>query len=69
MVLSQDAFVAYKLDIYYNPKFERGIAYNDSRLGIDWGIKPERVKLSNKDSGLPLFKDAEYFEPSNYSYE
>jgi len=69
VVLSEDAFVAYKLDGYYKPKFERGIVYNDSSLGIDWGIKPEQVKLSNKDSGLPLFKDAEYFEPSNDSYE
>ncbi len=63
VVLTKSAFVNYKLDDYYKHEFERGIAHNDPSLGIDWGIKPEQVKLSSKDNGLPLFKFAQYFEP------
>jgi dTDP-4-dehydrorhamnose 3,5-epimerase len=69
VVLTKSTLVAYKLDGYYKPEFERGIAHNDPSLGINWGIKPEQVKLSSKDNGLPLFKAAEYFEPSNNMYE
>ena len=69
VVLSKAACVAYKLDGYYKPEFERGIACNDPSLGIDWGLKFDEIKRSNKDRVLPLFKDAEYFEPSNILYE
>ena len=69
VVLSKAACVAYKLDGYYKPEFERGVAYNDPSLGIDWGLKFDEIKRSNKDRILPMFKDAEYFEPSNILYE
>ena len=67
VVLSKAASVAYKLDSYYKPEFERGIACNDPSLGIDWGLKFNQIKRSNKDKELPLFKDAVYFEPSNFT--
>lgn len=69
VVLTKAAFVAYKLDGYYMPEFERGIAYNDPSLNINWGIKTENVKLSSKDNGHPLFDAAEYFESSHNMYE
>ena len=64
IVLSKAAHVTYTLDDFYNPEFERGINYNDPDLGIDWGLKLDEIKRSNKDKALPLFKDAEYFESS-----
>ena len=69
VVLSKSAYVNYKLDGYYKPDFERGIAHNDPSLGIDWGLKSEQVKLSTKDKGFPMFKAAEYFELQNNMYE
>ena len=69
IVLSEVAFVAYKQDGYYQPEFERGIVYNDPSLGIDWRLKFDKIKSSNKDTSLPLFKDAEHFEPANNTYE
>ena len=41
------------MDSYYAPKYERGIAYNDQDLKINWQLKPEILKLSNKDLNNP----------------
>jgi len=62
VALSEEAIVAYKADNYYHLESERGVAYNDPALGIDWGIPPEQVRCSIKDAQLPLFKDAAYFK-------
>ena len=54
-VLSESAVFAYKCDNIYMPSHERGIAYNDPALGIDWQLKAEEVLLSAKDSkNVPL---------------
>ena len=45
-VLSEEAVFAYKCDNIYMPSAERGIAFNDPDLNIDWKIKPEKWNLS-----------------------
>lgn len=60
-VLSESAVFAYKCDNSYAPKSERGIAFDDPALGIDWRVKPERFILSPKDTKNPLLADAECF--------
>ena len=62
VVLSEEAIFSYKVDNYYKPKFERGIAFNDTTLKIDWKVELEDLKLSSKDQKQPLFKDADYFQ-------
>ena len=62
VVLSEEAVFAYKVDNFYQPKFDRGIVFNDKSLGIDWKITPNKLHLSTKDDNLPLLKNAEYFE-------
>ncbi|MDC3242438.1 dTDP-4-dehydrorhamnose 3,5-epimerase [Flavobacteriaceae bacterium] len=62
VVLSEEAIFSYKVDNYYKPKFERGIAFNDTTLKIDWKVKLKDLKLSLKDQKQPLFKDTDYFE-------
>ncbi|MDB4792836.1 dTDP-4-dehydrorhamnose 3,5-epimerase [bacterium] len=62
VVLSETAVFAYKVDNYYNPEADRGLAFNDESLGIDWKLSFEDLKLSTKDLIQPKFKDAEYFE-------
>ena len=32
----KENIIYYKLDNYYNPKFESGIAYDDNELNIKW---------------------------------
>lgn len=49
--------VLYKVDSLYSAGHDRGIAWNDPALGIEWPeVKPI---LSNKDMRLPLLADAE----------
>ena len=69
VVLSETATFAYKVDNYYSPENDRGIAFNDKNLQIDWILNTEELKLSNKDKVQPLFKDADYFEYQMDLYE
>ena len=62
VVLENDTKVIYKVDNYYNIKSERGIAFNDPELGINWKLNPNELKLSKKDSNLPFFDQVEYFK-------
>jgi dTDP-4-dehydrorhamnose 3,5-epimerase len=64
LVISEAASIAYKVDNIYAPDHDSGIIWNDSELGIDWGIKPQDVLLSHKDSVLkPLSQtDVSFFE-------
>ena len=61
IVLSDVAVLNYKVDNYYNYDSERGIAFNDRFLNIDWKLSDDKIVLSNKDKNQPLFKDSEYF--------
>jgi dTDP-4-dehydrorhamnose 3,5-epimerase len=58
-VLSEEAIFSYKCDQYYNKDAERGIAFNDPQLAIDWKIDPDRMIVSLKDKTLPLLKEAD----------
>ena len=64
VVLSEEAVFSYKVDNYYNPAIDRGIASNDKSLGIDWKLNSNELKLSEKDLKQPLFKNADYFDCS-----
>ena len=68
VVLSKEAIFAYKVDNYYAPDCDRGIAFNDDNLGIDWKINLDVLQLSPKDLKQPLFKDADYFDDINNLY-
>lgn len=57
-VLSPTAVVLYKTDAYYHPEAEKGIAYNDPELKIDWGIPQTEQILSEKDCLWPTLKKA-----------
>lgn len=63
LVLSEIAVIAYKVDNYYAPEFDSGLAYDDAALGIDWLLPKELIKLSDKDQNLPgLVNFGAYFE-------
>ena len=61
-MLSQQVLFAYKCDNRYMPSHERGIAFDDPELGIDWKVGLDHYILSEKDTRNPLFKDAELFD-------
>ncbi len=58
-VVSDEAVFRYKCDNPYAPSEERGIAWNDPALGIDWGIPADKVILSAKDMQNPVLAEAE----------
>ena len=63
VVLSETATFAYKVDNYYSPECDRGLAFNDSSLNIDWQLPTEQLKLSEKDQKqLDLQDLTEFFE-------
>lgn len=54
-VLSETAEVLYKCDYFYRKESEAGIMWNDTSLGIDWGIPSDKVIVSEKDQHHPDF--------------
>ena len=48
--LDYENIIYYKLNNYYNPKFEKGIKYNDKKLNIKLPVK--KIIISKKDQNL-----------------
>ena len=59
LTLTPNCNVAYKVDGYYNPEADRGIAFDDPELGIDWPMSKDHLILSDKDKKHPNLKDAD----------
>ena len=57
VVLEDDTIFAYKVDNYYSPECDRGIAFNDPVLNIDWMLNTEELKLSDKDTKQPKLNE------------
>ena len=57
LTLENQTVFQYKCDAYYHPEAEKGIIYNDPVLQIDWGFEEVQPILSEKDLGLPRFKE------------
>ena len=53
VVLSDTAIFSYKVDNYYAPDHDRGVAFDDEELNIDWKLPKEELKLSEKDQKQP----------------
>ena len=66
VVLEDNTIFAYKVDNYYSPQCDRGIAFDDENLNIDWILNHDELNLSAKDIKQPkLFDikdDKEIFE-------
>lgn len=69
LVLSETATFAYKVDNYYNPDCDRGFAFDDKQLAIDWQLPTSDFKLSEKDKKQRTFELAEVFNEFVNLYE
>jgi dTDP-4-dehydrorhamnose 3,5-epimerase len=58
VTLVDDCEVIYKVTDYYVPECDRGIAWDDPALGIDWRIPAAEIVLSDKDRRHPRLADA-----------
>jgi dTDP-4-dehydrorhamnose 3,5-epimerase len=52
-VLSDVADVLYKQTAYYDPELERGIAWNDPAVGIEWPLAQDELTISARDADAP----------------
>ena len=59
VVLEDDTVFAYKVDNYYSPECDRGISYSDEKLGIEWPIALDELKLSEKDTKQPKLHETD----------
>ena len=54
----------YKTTDYYAPEHERGVAWNDPAIGVDWPLAAHGIAeplLSEKDRAAPALAQAETF--------
>ncbi|WP_159012785.1 dTDP-4-dehydrorhamnose 3,5-epimerase [Bradyrhizobium sp. S69] len=58
VTLEDNCEVIYKTTDYYAPDCDRGIAWDDPALAIDWQIANADVVLSDKDRRQPRLQDA-----------
>lgn len=69
VVLEADTVFAYKVDNYYSPENDRGIAFDDATLNIDWQVAKESLQLSAKDTKQPSLEQAELFSYASKYYD
>jgi dTDP-4-dehydrorhamnose 3,5-epimerase len=64
-VTSEIADVMYKCSGYYDESIERGIAYNDPEVGVEW---PQGIELipSERDAAAPRLSEVEAELPFTY---
>jgi dTDP-4-dehydrorhamnose 3,5-epimerase len=61
--LVPDSVVFYKVDKVYSADHDRGIYWADAGLGIKWPVAVAEAVVSERDRGLPQFRDLPtYFE-------
>lgn len=68
VVLEDDTIFAYKVDNYYSPECDRGIAFDDESLNIDWQMPSCNLKLSEKDKVQTLLKNTKDLFDFNINY-
>ena len=49
--------VLYKVTTYYSPSHERGIRWNDPKLGINWHVAEDQAVLSERDRKHPMLAE------------
>jgi len=61
LALEEGSIINYKVDSYYAPEHERGIAFDDPDIGVVWSLPKDKLRLSEKDGKQPLLKNADVF--------
>lgn len=68
VVLEDNTTFAYKVDSYYSPENDRGIAFDDAALNIDWILEHSELNLSKKDTQQPKLSEAKDIFDFNSNY-
>jgi dTDP-4-dehydrorhamnose 3,5-epimerase len=65
-VLSDVADVNYKQTTYFDAAIERGIAWNDPDVAVDWPLPESELTISERDAQAPRLSDIEAELPFEY---
>ncbi len=68
VVLSDTAIFAYKVDNYYSPECDRGLAFDDIAINIDWKLPKDQLMLSDKDKQQSTLSETDelFYYPTDY---
>ena len=55
--LEPETMVLYKVDNVYSAEHDRGVYWADAGLGIEWPVAAADAVVSEKDRGLPQFRE------------
>jgi dTDP-4-dehydrorhamnose 3,5-epimerase len=55
--LEPDTEIAYRIDAYYAPEHENGVAWDDPELAIAWPVALADATLSDRDRKLPRLSE------------
>ena len=70
LVLTDTATFAYKVDNFYSPECDRGLAFDDIDLNIDWKLTKQELLVSDKDSKQPRLTElTDCFDYNYNEYE
>jgi dTDP-4-dehydrorhamnose 3,5-epimerase len=61
--LEPDTVISYRVTNYYSPEHDKGVAWNDPRIGVEWPDVADPETLSAKDRRQPSLAELpSYFE-------
>lgn len=72
ITLEDNCEILYKTSNYYSKQHDKGLAFDDPSLKIDWPLQKAVLTLSEKDKNQPLLVDLpKYFiyKDKGYTYE
>jgi dTDP-4-dehydrorhamnose 3,5-epimerase len=65
--LEPNSVVSYRVTSYYSPENDRGVAWDDADIAIEWPEIADPTTLSSKDRSQPALKDLPaYFAVNGY---
>ena len=67
VVLSESADFLYKTTEFFIGEFDRGIAWDDSQIGVDWRLGGATPLLSARDRSAPRLHDAQVYDAAPLS--
>ena len=59
LTLEANCEVLYKVTDYWAPNCEKGLAWNDPTVAVNWGIPEDELTLADKDRGNPTLDELE----------
>lgn len=58
LILEPGTVIAYQVDGHFDPSRQHGIRWDDPDLAIPWPLDRADIQISEKDAGLPLWREA-----------